>query len=489
MAQSGCSSEHSKYKRRDPSKTPCYQIIQEELETFLAARDQEGRPVPQFVEKEFRAYLECGILAHGFARLHCDTCKIERVVAFSCKKRGFCPSCWAKRMAESAEHLVENILPVAPYRQFVVSFPVPLRYWMHTNQQLFGKVHKIVIKEITRAYEKEASQQGCKDPKTGSITFIQRFGSSLNLNIHLHILALDGVFEGKTLVNLSESWTDAKLEKLTGRIITKTIKLLKKAGYISEQEEIIQAPDVDPLFEEEEAYRAASQASMSGRIAFGANQGKEMTRVHSGFGFYEEAPVPKGPLCIEQNGFSLHCNTAVRALARDKLEKLLRYMARGPIANERLSLLPGRKVRIEFKRPWSNGTSGISMTYSEFLERLMALTPPPRRSLSRWNGIFAPASSLRREIAPRPNKKKGFDFENNGVNTDKPPQSPARSWARLLKRVFKVDVLQCSCGGRLKPVAALRDFSSCRRYLENMGYETDPPPIKPARSQPAAFMS
>ena len=89
MLHSGCTAENPKYERRDPSQTPCYQIIQEELETFLADREYEGKPVPEFVEKEFRSYLECGILAHGFVRLHCDSCSKERIVAFSCKKKAW----------------------------------------------------------------------------------------------------------------------------------------------------------------------------------------------------------------------------------------------------------------------------------------------------------------------------------------------------------------------------------------------------------------
>ena len=469
----------SKYARRDPRLTPCYKIFQEELQTFLTEREAENRPVPDFVKREFDAYLKCGILEYGFLRLHCDSCDIEKIVAFSCKKRGFCPSRWAKRMAESAEHLVENVLPVAPYRQFVVSFPVPLRYWLHTNQQLFAKVHKIISTELSRAYVTAAKTQGCLNPKAGSITYIQRFGSSLKLNLHLHILALDGVFDSKTLINLSGIWNDAELEKLSSRIIAKTLKLLKKEGYIGENEEVVQSPEVDPLFESEESYSAASQASMQDRIAFGKHAGQKVTKVHPGFGFYEENPVAKGPLCIQKNGFSFHCNTAVKALARDKLERLVRYMARGPVSNERLTLLPNNRVRIEFKRPWSDCTAGVSMTYSEFIEKLMALIPPPRRPLTRWNGIFAPASKLRAEISPKPEERKGSYFtekENSGGEKRK-----NSSWARLLKRVFKIDVLECECGGKLKPVAALKDFESCKRYLENMGYGHSPPKISPAR--------
>ncbi len=75
----------------------------------------------------FTAYLKCGILAHGFLHLTCDDCKEEKLVAFSCKKRCFCPSCTGKRMTEGAAHLVDNILPIVPYRQLVVTFPFPIR--------------------------------------------------------------------------------------------------------------------------------------------------------------------------------------------------------------------------------------------------------------------------------------------------------------------------------------------------------------------------
>ena len=97
-----------------------------------------------------------GILAYGFLRLKCQGCTEERIVAFSCKKRGFCPSCCAKRKAESAAHLVDGVLPLAPYRQMVLSFPIPLRYWLHTNKKLFAKVHAIIIKQMHRYYNTQS---------------------------------------------------------------------------------------------------------------------------------------------------------------------------------------------------------------------------------------------------------------------------------------------------------------------------------------------
>ena len=60
------------YERHRPEETVLYKIVQENLETFLRlVQDECGRPLPTFVEKEFRDYLKCGILAHGFLRLHC----------------------------------------------------------------------------------------------------------------------------------------------------------------------------------------------------------------------------------------------------------------------------------------------------------------------------------------------------------------------------------------------------------------------------------
>ena len=84
--------------------------------------------MPRFVERELRAFLRCGILAHGFVRVHCDGCGLDRVVAFSCKGRGFCPSCGGRRMADTAAHLVDRVLPEVPVRQWVLSLPFALRY-------------------------------------------------------------------------------------------------------------------------------------------------------------------------------------------------------------------------------------------------------------------------------------------------------------------------------------------------------------------------
>lgn len=93
------------YERRRPEESVLYRLVQEQLETFLAQVEAEtGASLPEFIEEESDAFLKCGILVHGFLRLRCAKCAHEKLVAFSCKRRGFCTSCGARRMVEAAAH-------------------------------------------------------------------------------------------------------------------------------------------------------------------------------------------------------------------------------------------------------------------------------------------------------------------------------------------------------------------------------------------------
>jgi len=162
-----------------------YQVIADHLETFLAslAADPEANGLPAYVQREFQDYLQCGILAHGFLRMGCDTCKKEVLLAFSCKRRGFCPSCAGRRMAQTAAHLVEGVMPWVPTRQWVVSVPIPLRYWMAASRDLTAQVHTVIRTTIAQYDVNQAVKCGVERPhvQPGSVSFIQRFGGSINL--------------------------------------------------------------------------------------------------------------------------------------------------------------------------------------------------------------------------------------------------------------------------------------------------------------------
>ena len=106
--------------------------------------------------QEFDDYLKCGRLEHGFLRVRCDACHAEHLVAFSCKHRGFCPSCGARRMAESAALLVDEVLPRKPIRQWVLNVPFPLRFLFASQPKIMGKL----IMARPRRFERPTSASG-----------------------------------------------------------------------------------------------------------------------------------------------------------------------------------------------------------------------------------------------------------------------------------------------------------------------------------------
>ena len=139
------------------------------------------------------AFLECGILAHGFLRLRCGECGHDKLLAFSCKRRGFCPSCGARRMSQTAAHLIDHVIPHVPVRQWVLSLPIPLRVLLAAQPALVTPVLQVVQRVVAR-HLLEAAGLKADEGHGGAVTLIQRFGSAANLNIHLHCLVLDGVY-------------------------------------------------------------------------------------------------------------------------------------------------------------------------------------------------------------------------------------------------------------------------------------------------------
>lgn len=172
------------YERHRPEQTTLYQLVQEHTETFFTQVEAEtGSGLPKFVKDEFDAFLECGILAHGFLRLRCTDCAHEKLLAFSCKKRGFCPSCGGRRMAQTAAHLVGHIIPRVPVRQWVLSLPIPLRYLLAAHPRLLTPVLQVIHRAIATFLIKQAGLKR-SEAQTGATPLIQRFGSAANLNIH-----------------------------------------------------------------------------------------------------------------------------------------------------------------------------------------------------------------------------------------------------------------------------------------------------------------
>lgn len=490
------------YERRRPELTTLHQVVRENYKTFAAHVENEGRHLPKHVTKEFDEYLKCGILAHGFLRLKCEDCKAERLVAFSCRGRGFCPSCLGKRQAIATEFLIEKLLGGLPVRQFVLSMPFELRFLMARDSKFMSLILAIVNRSITRLYRQKAKAElGIDaDYTTGAVTFIQRYGSSLNLNIHFHILVIEGVWnkaDAKTLAHNPESKTKLRpldpptnddIKDLTVKLSQKIKRFLEKKGYSKPTS----GNDKDIVYEQEGFFTDGAvidefqSASIQSRLATGPNRGKRVRKlgqqVH--LPFRQEL---KGPRCFAVDGYSLHANTFCQAIESHKLKRLIEYVARPPFANERITRTHQGDVCLKLKKPFSDGTTHIVFTPLEFIEKLSALVPKPRVHLIRYAGAFARHAKIRPDVLV---KARMGEAATQVMPSDEPkaPNEKSKSWARLLRKVFGIDVESChACGGKnVKIVAAIMTKSVIEKILNHIGLPPDIPEVTEARAPPQA---
>ena len=161
-------------------------------------RSAHGFGLPGHVERSFRRYLDCGVLARGFARVRCAACHYEMLVPFSCKARGLCPSCDGRRMADTAAHLVDRVLPSADPRQWTLSFPRWLRVRLLRDPTLVAELLTAFVRIGFADHRRRARALGVPGGHAGAVTAAQRFGSFLNANLHFHTLIPDGVWRSRT---------------------------------------------------------------------------------------------------------------------------------------------------------------------------------------------------------------------------------------------------------------------------------------------------
>ena len=390
------------YVRHQPESTLLFEIVRDHLDPFLAfARERSSRPLPAYVEQEFREYLKCGLLEHGFARAHCEACGRERFVAFSCKGRSLCPSCGARRMSATGAHLADHVLPDVPVGQFVLSLPYASRQVLAARADLLTHVDRIFVDEIFRAYKSAAGfTQKAKDVAGGAVTLVQRFGS-LNLNVHLHVIVVDGVFvregsERSSTFRPAQALRRESLSALTQRVARRVQKMLKRkcvsVGLPAEQRSN-ECPESSALD------ACASLASQSGTHATVDERGCivpfEAARDEQRFGRTGDR------FTAETDGFNVNAGVHVAAGDREGREKLARYCARPTVSLERLSRLPDGRIAYRLKHPGPHGHTHRVMGALEFMARLAALVAPPRYPLQRYHGVFAPRSSWRKAIVPQ----------------------------------------------------------------------------------------
>lgn len=477
-----------RYQRHRPEQILLYQIVEAYYPIFaahLAEHDcidaggratqgavAQSRELPAYVRREFEDYLKCGRLEHGFLRVRCESCHVEHLVAFSCKRLGFCPSCGARRMAESAALLVDEVLPEQPMRQWVLSFPFQQRFLFASRPAIMGQVLGIVYRVIAKHLVKKAGLTH-KTARTGAVTLIQRLGSARNLNIHFHMLFPDGVYvdgpNGSARFRWVKAPTSPELTQLAHTIAHRDGCFLERQALWERDAENSylagDAVDHDPLSQ-------LLGSSITYRIAVGPQAGCKVFTLQT----LPACDEPFDDRVGKVAGFSLHADVAARADECKQLERLCRYISRPAVSEKRLSLTPNGYVRYQLKTPYRDGTTHVIFEPLDFMAKLAALLPKPRVHLTRCHGVFAPNSKHRALVTPA---KQGKRNKRSDTEPERTPaeRRAAMTWAQHLKRVFNIDIEICSeCGGSVKVIACSEDPAVIKKILTHLQGQAAPEP-------------
>ncbi|CDI94631.1 protein PvdJ(3) [Pseudomonas aeruginosa PA38182] len=327
----------------------------------------------------------------------------------------------------------------------------------------------------------------------GAVTLIQRFGSALNLNVHFHMLWLDGVYVEATelprhelRLHRARAPTTAQLTQLAATIAHRVCRHLTRKGWLEGEGESAFLADSAAGDDSMDGLR---MGSITYRIATGRDAGCKVVTLQT-------LPGDAGSLEGEAGkvgGFSLHAGVAAEAHESHKLEKLCRYITRPAISEKRLSIALQGRVRYQLKTPWRNGTTHVEWDAVDFIAKLAALVPPPRAHLTRFHGVFAPNANLRAQLTPSGRgKRPAGDAVPVDVSAHDEPRSPeekrrSMSWAQRLKRVFSIDITTCAhCGGAVRIVASIEEPTAIRAIRAILAHFEKHGALEQAHYRPAA---
>jgi hypothetical protein len=436
--------------------------VRENLLTLYAAAEQGfASALPKFVKEELEGFVNCGLLCRGFALLACPICSEQKLVAFSCKRRGFCPSCLGRRMAETSANLMEHVLPEnVPLRQFVLTVPFELRARLAYDKEILGSVCRIFVDSVLGFYRRRMRDRGIRDGRSGAVSVVQRTSADLRLNPHIHTVALDGVFapsdQGVPIFHAFPALDNRDVADLLQVVRVRILRMLSRAGVIDEDSAETLCLLDDGFAERDPALFALAHSAVTGLVPAGP---EHRERIPLPIELRGSLGVTTSALCAAELGFSLHAATTARADDAEGREALVRYILRPAIAQERVQLLPNDLVRIHLRRPFRDGTFAVDLDPLSLLSRLAASIPPPFFNVVRYAGVLAPASKLRPLVVPPLPSQPPIREEDLSPCSDcaTPHDTPIthrsgyRPWRELLMRTFRIDVEKCDrCGDRVK---------------------------------------
>jgi hypothetical protein len=378
------------YRPRNPRASPLWQCARRHGGELREA----GRFQRAVEERAIERFIECGDPHHGFARIYCDACGHDYLLAFSCKTRYFCPSCHQKRVLLYGEWVEKTVLVPVPHRQYVFTLPRLIRHF-------FGR---------RRAW----------------------FGDLVNFNPHLHVLAADGAFlPGGRFIALPRVPASLLAESLRRAVLDFLV--------------------------ENEALSEELRARM---------------------------------LAWRHSGFSAHNEVSVAAEDAEGRKKLAGYMLRAPMSLQKMTYDAATGTVIYRSRMHAGLKRNFQvMSGAAWLELLCRHIPDRYEHLVRYAGWYS--NRARGERAKKALPYDGLFLPSSGEAPATEFAARAKAaWARLIRKVYEADPLECPrCKGPMRVIALIEDPGVIRRILNHLGLwaplatKRSPPP-GPAASWP-----
>jgi hypothetical protein len=427
------------YRPRDPRKTSLWGLVDTLYERVKGSWEERFERKYGFwrglADEAVARYLDCGVWDNGFARVKCRKCPKEFLVAFSCRGRGLCPSCGAKRAAEVAAFLMDEVVEDVGHAQWVFTIPKMLRVYFLHHRELLGELSRAAAETAKELLAAAAGEE--EGFRSGIVSVVQTFGDRANFHPHVHALVTRGGWTS------SGEWIpvpyvdEGAAEELFRH---KVLGMLRRRGLLSEER-------IELL------------------------------------------------LSWRRSGFSVHNRVYAHPGDGRDFEALVRYMMRSPISLSRLRFTLGGK-QVVYTRKGGHDTAEPGederIDADEFVARVLVQIPDPRRHLVRYYGAYSNrARGQRRKAQAQLQGNRPGEVEEP---IPSPPERAAlrRRWANLIRRVYEVDPLVCPrCGAEMRVIGFINEPRVIKRILEHIRnrdrVSRPPPPIGPPLvRQPAA---
>lgn len=404
------------YNPRNPRLSDYYRCVEDYFEELERVHEERYQSRFGYLRTEIRStifrYLDCGCLQNGFARVKCNDCGHEYLVAFSCKRRHFCPSCHQKRVVEFGEWFLEDLAVTVPHRHIIFSIPKLIRRCFLFDRKLLAALSRIVwetLKEYTSTLFGSAQDRSLSAGGSlpGCACSIQTFGDFLGFNPHCHIIISDGTFDEAGNFRITPYYDARALEELFRH---KLLKMLLNKGAISQWH-------IDLL----------------------------MSWQHS--------------------GFNVHICEPIAADDRQALEKLAHYIIRCQFSQERMTYLEESGTVIYRSK---DGQTTKSFSALDWLAMIISHIPRHGEQMVRYYGWYSNAARGRR-------RKQGVlddkTPEITGQEQDTGYRRKCRAnWSRLIQKIYGTDPLTCpNCNGTMRILAFIEEAVVIRKILDHLG--------------------